>query len=136
MSTLNRALEVIAEWLEEYGPAHQPILVRYALLERYLLTRARDMGHDIDLCREAFKSLWTEANEEGVQIARLLQRYLEEGATIAYFRERPELVDLMAYFMALGDIEFFRDIESNILNAATERAMLASCKRLNESYAS
>lgn len=131
---LNIALEVIADWLEEYGPAHLPILVRYALLENYTLMKAREMGYDIHICTTAFKSLWVEANVEGIQIARLLQRYIEGGGKVLYFRERPELIEAMGYFMALGDIEYYRRLDDNIINAATERAARASSTRLNESY--
>jgi hypothetical protein len=132
---LNTALEVIAEWLEEYGPAHLPILMRYALLERYALTKAREMGHDINICTTAFKNLWIEANDEGIQIAILLGRYLEGGGRVEYFRERPELVEAMGYFMALGDHEFYRRLDDKIIGAATERAARASSTRLNKSYA-
>ena len=135
MSKLNTALEGIAEWLEEYGPAHLPILMRYALLERYTLTKAREMGHDINICTTAFKSLWIEANDEGIQIAILLGRYLEGGGRVEYFRERPELVEAMGHFMALGDIEYFRGLDDKTIKAATERAARASSTRLNESYA-
>ena len=135
MSKLNTALEVIADWLEEYGQAHLPILMRYALLERYTLVRAREMGHDINICTTAFKSLWIEANEEGIQIARLLTRYLKGGGKVPYFRERPELVEAMGYFMALGDIEYFRGLDDKIMKAAAERAARASSTRLNKSYA-
>jgi hypothetical protein len=132
---LNTALEVIAEWLEEYGPAHLPILMRYALLERYALTKAREMGHDINICTTAFKNLWIEANDEGIQIAILLGRYLEGGGRVEYFRERPELIEAMGYFMALGDHEFYRELDDKIIGAARERAARASSTRLNKSYA-
>ena len=132
---LNIALELTAEWLEEYGPAHLPILMRYALLERYTLINAREMGHDINICTTAFKNLWIEANDEGIQIAILLGRYLEGGGRVEYFRERPELVEAMGYFMALGDIEYFRGLDDKIVSAATERAARASSTRLNKSYA-
>lgn len=135
MSKLNTALAALAEWLEEYGPAHLPILIRYALLERYTITKAREMGDDINICTTAFKSLWTEANEEGIQIAILLGRYLEGGGRVEYFRERPELVEAMGYFMALGDIEYFRGLDDKVVSAATERAARASSTRLNKSYA-
>lgn len=135
MSKLNTALEGIAEWLEEYGPAHLPILIRYALLERYTLIKAREMGHDINICTTAFKNLWIEANDEGIQIAILLGRYLEGGGKVSYFRERPELVEAMGYFMALGDIEYFRGLDDKIISVATERAARASSTRLNKSYA-
>lgn len=135
MSKLNTALAALAEWLEEYGPAHLPILIRYALLERYTLTKAREMGDDISICTTAFKSLWTEANDEGIQIAILLGRYLEGGGRVEYFRERPELVEAMGYFMALGDIEYFRGLDDRVVSAATERAARASSTRLNKSYA-
>lgn len=135
MSKLNTALEEIAEWLEEYGPAHLPILMRYALLERYTLMKAREMGHDINICMTAFKNLWIEANDEGIQIAILLGRYLEGGGRVEYFRERPELVEAMGYFMTLGDIEYFRELDDKIVSAATERAARASSTRLNKSYA-
>lgn len=135
MSKLNIALEGIAEWLEEYGPAHLPILIRYALLERYTLIKAREMGHDINICTTAFKNLWIEANDEGIQIAILLGRYLEGGGKVSYFRERPELVEAMGYFMALGDIEYFRGLDDKIISVATERAARASSTRLNKSYA-
>jgi hypothetical protein len=135
LSKLNTALEGIAEWLEEYGPAHLPILMRYALLERYALTKAREMGHDINICTTAFKNLWIEANDEGIQIAILLGRYLEGGGKVSYFRERPELVEAMGYFMALGDIEYFRGLDDKIISAARERAARASSTRLNKSYA-
>ncbi len=135
MSKLNTALEVIAEWLEEYGPAHLPILMRYALLERYTLTKAREMGHDINICTTAFKSLWIEANDEEVQIAILLRRYLEGGGRVEYFRERPELIEAMGYFMALGDHEFYRGLDNKTINVARERAARASSTRLNKSYA-
>ena len=135
MSKLNIALEGLAEWLEEYGPAHLPILMRYALLEHHTLTRAREMGHDINICTTAFKSLWIEANDEGIQIAILLGRYLEGGGKVSYFRERPELVEAMGYFMALGDIEYFRGLDDKIISAARERAARASSTRLNKSYA-
>jgi hypothetical protein len=135
LSKLNTALEGIAEWLEEYGPAHLPILIRYALLERYTLMKAREMGHDINICTTAFKNLWIEANDEGIQIAILLGRYLEGGGRVEYFRERPELVEAMGYFMALGDIEYFRGLDDKIVSAATERAARASSTRLNKSYA-
>ena len=134
MSKLNIALELTAEWLEEYGPAHLPILMRYALLERYALTKAREMGHDINICTTAFKNLWIEANDEGIQIAILLGRYLEGGGRVEYFRERPELVEAMGYFMALGDHEFYRRLDDKIIGAATERAARASSTRLNKSY--
>ena len=132
---LKIALEGIAEWLEEYGPAHLPILIRYALLERYTLIKAREMGHDINICTTAFKNLWIEANDEGIQIAILLGRYLEGGGKVSYFRERPELVEAMGYFMALGDIEYFRGLDDKIISVATERAARASSTRLNKSYA-
>jgi hypothetical protein len=135
LSKLNTALEGIAEWLEEYGPAHLPILIRYALLERYTLIKAREMGHDINICTTAFKNLWIEANDEGIQIAILLGRYLEGGGRVEYFRERPELVEAMGYFMALGDIEYFRGLDDKIISAATEKAARASSTRLNKSYA-
>lgn len=135
MSKLKTALEVIADWLEEYSPAHLPILVRYALLERYTLTRAREMGHDINICTTAFKSLWIEANDEGIQIARLLSRYLSGGGRVEYFRERPELVEAMGHFMALGDHEFYRELDDKTMSEATERAARASSTRLNKSYA-
>ena len=135
MSKLNTALEGIAEWLEEYGPAHLPILMRYALLERYTLTKAREMGHDINICTTAFKSLWIEANDEEVQIAILLGRYLEGGGRVEYFRERPELIEAMGYFMALGDHEFYRELDNKTINVARERATRASSTRLNKSYA-
>jgi hypothetical protein len=135
LSKLNIALEGIAEWLEEYGPAHLPILIRYALLERYTLIKAREMGHDINICTTAFKNLWIEANDEGIQIAILLGRYLEGGGKVSYFRERPELVEAMGYFMALGDIEYFRGLDDKIISAARERAARASSTRLNKSYA-
>jgi hypothetical protein len=134
LSKLNTALEGIAEWLEEYGPAHLPILMRYALLERYTLTKAREMGHDINICTTAFKNLWIEANDEGIQIAILLRRYLKGGGKVPYFRERPELVEAMAHFMALGDIEYFRGLDDKIIDAATKRATQASSTRLNKSY--
>ena len=92
------------------------------------------MGYDIHICTTAFKSLWVEANVEGIQIARLLQRYIEGGGKVLYFRERPELIEAMGYFMALGDIEYYRRLDDNIINAATERAARASSTRLNESY--
>ena len=132
---LNTALEVIAEWLEEYGPAHLPILMRYALLERYALTKAREMGHDINICTTAFKNLWIEANDEGIQIAILLGRYLEGGGRVEYFRERPEPIEAMGYFMALGDHEFYRELDNKIIGVARERAARASSTRLNKSYA-
>ena len=93
------------------------------------------MGDDINICTTAFKSLWTEANEEGIQIAILLGRYLEGGGRVEYFRERPELVEAMGYFMALGDIEYFRGLDDKVVSAATERAARASSTRLNKSYA-
>lgn len=93
------------------------------------------MGHDINICTTAFKSLWIEANEEGIQIARLLTRYLKGGGKVLYFRERPELVEAMSYFMALGDIEYFRGLDDKIMKAAAERAARASSTRLNKSYA-
>ena len=132
---LKIALEGIAEWLEEYGPAHLPILIRYALLERYTLIKAREMGHDINICTTAFKNMWIEANDEGIQIAILLGRYLEGGGRVEYFRERAELVEPMGYFMTLGDIEYFRGLDDKIISVATERAARASSTRLNKSYA-
>jgi hypothetical protein len=93
------------------------------------------MGHDINICTTAFKNLWIEANDEGIQIAILLGRYLEGGGKVSYFRERPELVEAMGYFMALGDIEYFRGLDDKIISAARERAARASSTRLNKSYA-
>jgi hypothetical protein len=109
--------------------------MRYALLERYTLTKAREMGHDINICTTAFKSLWIEANDEEVQIAILLGRYLEGGGRVEYFRERPELIEAMGYFMALGDHEFYRGLDNKTINVARERAARASSTRLNKSYA-
>jgi hypothetical protein len=109
--------------------------MRYALLERYTLTKAQEMGHDINICTTAFKSLWIEANDEEVQIAILLRRYLEGGGRVEYFRERPELIEAMGYFMALGDHEFYRELDNKIINAARERATRANSTRLNKSYA-
>lgn len=97
--------------------------------------KAREMGHDINICMTAFKNLWIEANDEGIQIAILLGRYLEGGGRVEYFRERPELVEAMGYFMTLGDIEYFRELDDKIISAATERAARASSTRLNKSYA-
>ena len=62
-------------------------------------------------------------------------RYLKGGAKVSYFRERPELVEAMGYFMALGDIEYFRGLDDKIISVATERAARASSTRLNKSYA-
>jgi len=41
----------------------------------------------------------------------------------------------MSCFMALGDIEFYRELDDKIMKAATERAARASSTRLNKSYA-
>jgi hypothetical protein len=40
----------------------------------------------------------------------------------------------MGYFMALGDIEYFRGLDDKIIDAATKRATQASSTRLNKSY--